>query len=85
MEAQALGCPVITSNISAMPEVAGKGAILVDPYSEKDILRGIREIGDSEFRGNSSREKLIKAGKENVKRFSWEKAAKETLEALEAV
>src|SRR3989344_382913 len=69
LEAQALGCPVITSNLSSMPEVAGKGAILVDPYSEKDILRGMREIG--EIRG--IREKLIKLGRENIKRFSWEK------------
>lgn len=76
LEAQACGCPVITSNLSSMPEVAGKGAIFVNPYSVQDIIRGIREIGDI-------RKKLINAGFENVKRFSWEKCAAQTLEVFE--
>lgn len=71
LEAQACGCPVVTSNVSAMPEVAGKGAILVDPYSTEDIIRGIRGVREI-------REELIKRGFENVKKFSWEKAALET-------
>ncbi len=81
LEAQASGCPVITSNISSMPEVAGKGAILVNPESVDDIVRGMMEIG--EIKG--IREGLIKKGLENVKRFSWEKAAKKTLKVLEAL
>ena len=76
IEAQACGCPVLTSNTSSMPEIAGKGAIYVNPYSVESIIRGIREIG-------KVREKLIKFGFENVKRFSWEKCARETLEVLE--
>ncbi len=75
LEAQASGCPVITSNVSSMPEVVGKGALLVDPLSVDDIVRGMGEIGET-------REKLIKAGFENVRRFSWEKCARETLEVL---
>jgi|SRR3989344_2741308 len=71
LEAQACGCPVVTSNVSAMPEVAGKGAILVDPYSTEDITHGIGEI-------RGIREELIKRGFENVKRFSWKKCAEET-------
>lgn len=78
LEAQACGCPVITSNISSMPEVAGDGALYVNPDSIEDIIRGIREIG-------GIREKLIKNGFENVKRFSWEKCAKETLKVLEGL
>ena len=78
LEAQACGCPVLTSNTSSMPEVAGKGAVLVNPYSIEDIIRGIREIGET-------REKLVKAGFENVKKFSWEKCAGETLEVLRQV
>ena len=73
LEAQACGCPVITSNVSSMPEVAGEGAILVNPNSTEDIIRGIREIGEI-------RDKLIEKGFENVKKFSWEKVAKETAE-----
>ena len=78
LEAQACGCPVLTSNVSSMPEVGGKGALYVNPYSVEDIIRGIREI--RRIRGE-----LIKVGFENVKRFSWEKCARETLEVLEKV
>lgn len=73
LEAQACGCAVLTSNLSSMPEVGGKGAVYVDPYSVEDIIKGIRVIEEN-------RAKLIKAGFENVKRFSWEKCAKETVE-----
>lgn len=77
LEAQACGCPVITSNISSMPEVAGKGAILVDPYNIDDIVKGMNKIKKQE-----TRNKLIKLGFENIKRFSWEKTARETLKVL---
>jgi len=75
IEAQASGCPVLISNVSSMPEIAGKGALFVNPYSLEDIIRGIREIG--EIRGE-----LIKKGFENVKRFSWEKCAVQTLKVF---
>ncbi|MBI2597090.1 glycosyltransferase family 4 protein [Candidatus Daviesbacteria bacterium] len=78
LEAQACSCPVITSNLSSMPEVAGKGAILVNPYSVDDIVRGMVQVQSSKFKVQS----LIKAGLQNVKRFSWEKAARETLKVL---
>ncbi|MBI2334189.1 glycosyltransferase family 4 protein [Candidatus Daviesbacteria bacterium] len=77
LEAQACGCPVITSNVSSMPEVAGKGAILVDPYNIDDIVKGMERVKSQE-----SRVKIIKAGFENIKRFSWEKCARETLKIL---
>lgn len=85
LEAQAYGCPVITSNVSSMPEVAGKGALYVDPYSLNDIIRGIREIRPASpaKRGEGIREELIKAGFENIKRFSWEKCAAQTLLVFE--
>jgi len=84
LEAQASGCPVLTSNISSMPEVAGPaaagGSVLVDPYSVDGIVKGMERVKLEGERG-----KLIKAGFENIKRFSWEKCAKETLEVLENV
>lgn len=80
LEAQACECPVLTSNVSSMPEVAGKGAIFVNPYDIDDIVKGIRKIEDGRLRME-----IVKAGLENIKRFSWEKAAKETLEVLENV
>lgn len=78
LEAQASGCPVLTSNISSMPEVAGKTAVFVDPYSIDDIVEGMRKVQSAKFKVQ-----IVKAGFENIKRFSWEKCAKETLEVLE--
>ncbi|MBI2020069.1 glycosyltransferase family 4 protein, partial [Candidatus Daviesbacteria bacterium] len=80
LEAQASGCPVITSNISSMPDVAGKGAIYVDPYNTDDIVDAMIRV-----KGKEEREKLIKKGFENIKRFSWEKCAAQTLEVFEQV
>lgn len=80
IEAQACGCAVLTSNVSSMPEIAGKGAVLVDPYSVDDIVKGMEIIKKQE-----TRNKLIKTGFENAKRFSWEKAAVKTLEVFEGL
>lgn len=80
IEAQACGCPVLTSNVSSMPEVGGNSVILVDPYDTESIVRGISKLYPSDIR-----ERLVKAGFENIKRFSWEKAARETLRVLEGV
>ena len=74
IEAQACGCPVLTSNVSSMPEVGGKGAILVNPYDIDDIVRGMERLQVTGYRLQ-----LIKAGFENVRRFSWEKCARETI------
>jgi len=68
IEAQSLGCPVLTSNISSMPEVAGNGALLVNPYKEEEIQKGINSLmQDTELRND-----LIQKGYENCKRFSPE-------------
>jgi len=77
LEAQACGCPVLTSNVSSMPEVAGKGALYVNPDDADDIVKGMMEINNQD-----TRKKLIKAGFENAKRFSWETCARETLAVL---
>ena len=80
LEAQACGCPVITSNLSSMPEVAGKGAILVNPYDAEAIVSAMIRV-----KGKGERGKLIQKGFENVKRFSWKRCAKQILEILENV
>jgi glycosyltransferase involved in cell wall biosynthesis len=65
IEAQATGRVVLTSNCSSMPDVAGKGALLVDPFSIKSMREGLEKlILDSKLR-----ETLINEGFENVKRF----------------
>lgn len=75
LDAQACGTPVITSRVSSMPEVSRDGALLVDPYKVEDIVRSIRLILDD----IKLRDQLIKRGFENVKRFSWQKTADETI------
>lgn len=71
IEAQRCGTPVVTSNCSALPEVAGEGAMLVDPYDVEDICAGMmRVLEDKSFAGE-----LVRRGFENAKRFSWEGSA----------
>lgn len=75
LESMACGCPIITSNTSAIPEVAGSGAILIDPYNIEEIANMIEKvIEDNEFR-----ERTISYGIERVKLFSWENTAKELI------
>ncbi|MEA2006618.1 MAG: glycosyltransferase family 1 protein [Patescibacteria group bacterium] len=76
LEAQACGCPVLTSNVSSLPEVAGNGAAIVDPYSTEDIKKGILKI----LRDGKYREVLVKSGMENVGRYSWKTSAKKIVE-----
>ncbi len=66
VEAQLAQKPCLTSNISSMPETAGKGALLVDPYNVSDIRQGVnRLVADTELR-----ERIIQEGRDNCKRFS---------------
>lgn len=78
LEAMSCGCPVVTSNVSSMPEIAGEAAILVNPKEVDEIKHGIE-------RALNKREELIKKGFARVKNFSWEKAARETLAVYKEV
>jgi glycosyltransferase involved in cell wall biosynthesis len=73
LEAMACGCPVVTANISSMPEVAAGAAILVNPRGVKDITRGIKKA-------LANRKELIEKGFKRAKLFSWRKTAEETLQ-----
>ena len=76
VEAQIVGRPVITSNLSSMPEVAGFAALLVDPYNVEAIRKGILKIIlDHKYRNN-----LIEKGRENAKRFSADTLAQQYVE-----
>ena len=81
LEAQACGTSVVTANISSVPEVAGDGAILVNPHSVNEISKAIRMIIESE----DQRTKLVKAGFKNVSCFSWENTAKDTIKVYENI
>jgi glycosyltransferase involved in cell wall biosynthesis len=81
LEAGGCGVPVITSNTSSLPEVAGDAALLVDPHDVEAIAEAMYRLVTDE----ALRAELTRRGLENVKRFSWEKCARETLAVLEAV
>ncbi|MBA7590441.1 D-inositol-3-phosphate glycosyltransferase [subsurface metagenome] len=81
LEAMACGCPVITSNTSSLPEVVGKAGIMVDPHNTDSLAQAMwRVLTDSKLRDN-----MIRKGLEQSKRFSWEKAAEQTLEVYNKV
>lgn len=65
LEGQAIGRPVITSNLYSMPEVAGHAACIVDPFDPQDIRKGLLNI----MLDNTYRNELIQKGFENCKRF----------------
>lgn len=81
LEAQTVGRPVVTSNISSMPEVAGDAACLVDPFDVTSIRAGIvRIITDEDYRND-----LIARGVVNVKRFDADVIANQYLAVYHAV
>jgi glycosyltransferase involved in cell wall biosynthesis len=81
LEAMAQETPVVTSNVSALPEVVGEAAVLVNPENVFDIARGIRQaLLDEELR-----RRLITRGRERVAQFSWDRAADRILEIYREV
>jgi glycosyltransferase involved in cell wall biosynthesis len=76
LEAMRMGTPVITSNLTAMPEVAGEAALLVDPDNEENISATMsRLLGDEGLR-----KELVKKGRERAIEFSWERTANQYLD-----
>lgn len=78
LEAMSLGCPVISSNATCLPEVNGKGALYFNPLDIYDIANKIKLVLSDE----NLRDCLIKKGYENCKRFSWKKMSKKTLDVF---
>ena len=72
LEAMACGTPVVTSNVSSLPEVVGDAAVLVNPENVFDIARGIREI----LLDQKLRAELVERGRRQAARFSWERTAR---------
>jgi glycosyltransferase involved in cell wall biosynthesis len=79
LEAMAAGTPVITSDCSSLPEVAGGAAIMVNPYNIGQLARAIKEV----LANDELQKKMIKKGYEQAEKFSWEKCARETLAVFE--
>jgi glycosyltransferase involved in cell wall biosynthesis len=80
-EAMACGTPVITSNTSSLPEVAGDAAILVNPFDVQEISRTISRVLANERLQKEMKENGI----ENAKRFSWNRAANALFEVIETL
>ena len=76
LEAMACGTNVLSSNTSAMPEITGNAALLVDPYNAEEIGETIGRLMQNEM----TRHALRANGLENVKRFSWNKTAHKMLD-----
>lgn len=81
LEAMICGCPVITSREGSLGEGAGEGAYYVDAYNTKSIRQGIDEVVSKK----NLQEDLRKKGFTQVKNFSWEKTAGETIKVYEKV
>jgi glycosyltransferase involved in cell wall biosynthesis len=79
LEAMKYGCPVLTSNVSSLPEVGGDACLYFDPKSTDEIAQKIDQVISDE----KLRQEMIEKGYNQVKKFSWEKTAKETLNVLE--
>tara|TARA_B110000259_G_C13996293_1_gene394526 strand:- start:235 stop:1347 length:1113 start_codon:yes stop_codon:yes gene_type:complete len=74
LEAFASDIPVITSNVTSLPEVAADAAILIDPYSVDDISHAMLTIATDKI----LHKKLCRLGRQRVKNFSWLKTAEKT-------
>lgn len=79
LEAMACGAPVITSNLSSLPEVAGDAAILVDPYDEQALTRAMAQVAIDD----QMQKDLRSAGLRRSSQFSWAKTGQQTAEVLQ--
>ena len=75
LEAMSYGIPVICSNTSSLPEAAGDAALLIDPNNPEEIAGAMNKV----FSDDNLRKEMIEKGFENVKKFSWERCARETM------
>lgn len=82
LEAMQYGCPVVASNVSSLPELVGDAGVLVDPQSVDSIAQGLKEVLTLK---HEARMKRIEKGKKQASTFTWERAARETIDILESV
>lgn len=81
LEAMASGVPVMSSNRSSLPEIAGNAALYFDPESVQEMSMAMERL----LTDGALREQLVARGRERVKQFSWEACAKATLAALRSL
>lgn len=78
LEAQSCDCPVIISNFMSLPEIYGESGLLCNPWSPDDIADNMKMV----YEDQELREQLIRKGRENVKRFSFDKSADKLIEII---
>lgn len=81
LEAMALGCPVISSNSSCLPEIYQDSVLYFDPTDPQDLTNQIKKL----YNSNDLRQKLIELGFKQIQKYSWEKTAKQTLQVYQNV
>jgi glycosyltransferase involved in cell wall biosynthesis len=81
LEAMAWGCPVITSNVSSLPEVVGEAALLINPHQIQEITDAMKRV----LSNAGLKRQLHEEGKKRAKLFTWEKTAEKTLKIYEDV
>jgi glycosyltransferase involved in cell wall biosynthesis len=81
LEAMACGTPVVTSNVSALPEVVGDAGVLVDPYNTEAISQALAELLESQAR----RDELARRGLERARRFTWPQVAEQTVRVYQQI
>lgn len=81
LEAQAAGTPVITSNISALPEAAGDGALFVNPYD----IYAIRDAIQLLYLDRGLSNQIVTDGRKNASQYTWQKSAEEFISFLDQI
>jgi glycosyltransferase involved in cell wall biosynthesis len=81
LEAMAHGTPVVTSNLTSLPEVVGNAAVLVNPENTFEIMRAVYRV----LTDQSLRDELKERGYQQANTFSWEEAARRTLDTYREV
>lgn len=81
LEAMACGTPVVTSNVSSLPEVAGDAALMVDPYDSEGLTAAIQQLLDD----TALRQKLTAKGFVQAKRFTWSDSARHLKQIYDAL
>lgn len=81
LEAMRYGCPVATSDVSSLPEAGGDAAEYFNPTKVEEITKTLTKI----VKDKSLQEKMVKKGKEHIKKFSWDKSADDVLQVLTQV
>lgn len=79
LEAMALNCPVVSSNSSCLPEIYGDSVLYFDPNNSDELVQKINRLKNN----SELRQKLINLGHQQVKKYSWNKTAKETMAVYE--